>query len=175
MESQEWPGSPARPTGANGLENHVAISLVNLFRSSNSAAQDNSSLGSHVDGFSRLCTLVHRSEQEHRERGGSDSEDAGVHAVSSDEVDITKEDSNGAIVGEKSLPEFWMVGTSAPGCEVTCQASILSFSRQLTRQEKKKMQLGASSLTFGCLEQARMLKRKPGRPPKLSHWQLQGG
>eukprot|EP00955_Chlamydomonas_euryale_P081386 363568-Chlamydomonas_euryale.AAC.3 len=28
------------------------------------------------------------------------------------------------------------------------------------------MQLGVSSLLFGCLQQARMLKRKPGRPPK---------
>eukprot|EP00955_Chlamydomonas_euryale_P118247 366526-Chlamydomonas_euryale.AAC.8 len=58
-----------------------------------------------------------------------------------------------------------MVGKSAPGCQLTGQASILSFARQLTRQEKE-MQLGASSLTFGCLEQARMLKRKPGRLPK---------
>eukprot|EP00955_Chlamydomonas_euryale_P055970 356270-Chlamydomonas_euryale.AAC.5 len=49
MESQDSPGPPARPTGANGSEDHAAISLVNLFRSSNSAAQDSSSLGSHVD------------------------------------------------------------------------------------------------------------------------------
>eukprot|EP00955_Chlamydomonas_euryale_P030251 318570-Chlamydomonas_euryale.AAC.1 len=63
---------------------------------------------------------------------------------------------------------------SAQGMKLTGQASILSFARQLTRQEKKEMQLGASSLPFGCLEQARMLKRKPGRPPKAL-WQLQGG
>eukprot|EP00955_Chlamydomonas_euryale_P052426 355150-Chlamydomonas_euryale.AAC.4 len=49
MESQDSPGPPARPTSANGSEDHAAISLVNLFRSSNSAAQDSSSLGSHVD------------------------------------------------------------------------------------------------------------------------------
>eukprot|EP00955_Chlamydomonas_euryale_P041862 352149-Chlamydomonas_euryale.AAC.1 len=41
--------APVRPTGANGSEDFVAISLVNLFRSSNSAAQDSSGLGSHVD------------------------------------------------------------------------------------------------------------------------------
>eukprot|EP00955_Chlamydomonas_euryale_P016089 171909-Chlamydomonas_euryale.AAC.1 len=49
IESQDSPGPRARPTGANGSEDHVAISLMNLFRSSNSAEQDSSSLGSHVD------------------------------------------------------------------------------------------------------------------------------
>eukprot|EP00955_Chlamydomonas_euryale_P086946 364259-Chlamydomonas_euryale.AAC.5 len=53
MVPQDSPWPPVRPTGANGSENHVAISLVNLFRSSNSAAQDSSRLGSHVnDGTS---------------------------------------------------------------------------------------------------------------------------
>eukprot|EP00955_Chlamydomonas_euryale_P115976 366390-Chlamydomonas_euryale.AAC.25 len=52
------------------------------------------------------------------------------------------------------------------GRELTGQASFLSFARQLTCQEKKEIQLGASLLLSGCLEQARMLKSKPGRPPK---------
>eukprot|EP00955_Chlamydomonas_euryale_P055266 356080-Chlamydomonas_euryale.AAC.4 len=78
-------------------------------------------------------------------------------------MDIIEEDSNGAAsVDEKSPPRFCFVGTSAPGRELTGQASILSFTRQLTRQEKREMQLGASSLLRGCLEQV----RKPGRPPK---------
>eukprot|EP00955_Chlamydomonas_euryale_P048227 353915-Chlamydomonas_euryale.AAC.3 len=110
------------------MKEHVGISLVNCFRSSKSAPQDKSSLGSHVDGDTS-------SEQEPRKRGGRDSEDAGVYAVSSDDVDITEEDCDGAaIVGEKSPPEFPIVGTSAPGRELTGQASILSFARQLTRR-----------------------------------------
>eukprot|EP00955_Chlamydomonas_euryale_P075755 362430-Chlamydomonas_euryale.AAC.14 len=80
---------------------------------------------------------------------------------------ITEEDSYGAAsVDKKSPPGFGILGTSALGRERTGQASILSFTRQLTRQEKKETQLGASSLPRGCLEQARMLKCKPGRPPK---------
>eukprot|EP00955_Chlamydomonas_euryale_P073679 361809-Chlamydomonas_euryale.AAC.1 len=59
-----------------------------------------------------------------------------------------------------------IVGTCAQGMKLTGQAIILLFARQLTRQEKKEMQLGASLLPCGCLEQARMLKRKPSRPPK---------
>jgi len=55
-------------------------------------------------------------------------------------VDITDEDSNGAaIVGEKSPPGVWIVGTSAQGRELTGQASMVSFARQLTRQQKEEM------------------------------------
>eukprot|EP00955_Chlamydomonas_euryale_P066040 359433-Chlamydomonas_euryale.AAC.2 len=49
MELQDSPGPSAGPIGANGLENHVGISLANRFSSSNSAPQDSSSFGSHVD------------------------------------------------------------------------------------------------------------------------------
>eukprot|EP00955_Chlamydomonas_euryale_P081387 363568-Chlamydomonas_euryale.AAC.4 len=61
----------------------------------------------------------------------------GVHAVRSNDVDITNEDINGAaIVGENSPPGVWIVGTSAPGRELTGQASILSLAGQLTLEEK---------------------------------------
>eukprot|EP00955_Chlamydomonas_euryale_P082949 363784-Chlamydomonas_euryale.AAC.19 len=49
MESKDSPGPSAGPSGANGLEGHIGISIVNRFRSSNSASQDCSRFGSHVD------------------------------------------------------------------------------------------------------------------------------
>eukprot|EP00955_Chlamydomonas_euryale_P104981 365605-Chlamydomonas_euryale.AAC.13 len=140
MESQDSPGPPARPTGAIGSEDHVAISLVNLFRSSNSAALDSSSLGSHVDDD----TSSFESREGISEEGRlalhlcppNDSEDAGAHAVSSDSVDITDEDSNGAaIVGEKSPPGVWLVGRSAHGRELTAG---LAFCRSPGSSHVKK-------------------------------------
>eukprot|EP00955_Chlamydomonas_euryale_P033156 347245-Chlamydomonas_euryale.AAC.1 len=49
MESQDLPGPSAGPVDANGLEDHVGISLVNRFRNSNSAPQDSASFGSQLD------------------------------------------------------------------------------------------------------------------------------
>eukprot|EP00955_Chlamydomonas_euryale_P099479 365220-Chlamydomonas_euryale.AAC.2 len=119
-ELQESPGLPARPTGANGLEDHVAISLVNLFRSSNSAAQDSSSLGSHVDddtsnfesregmseeGSLGSAPLSTEASKSIASEVAATARTRGVHAVSSEDVDIIDEDSNGAaIVDEKSPP-----------------------------------------------------------------------
>eukprot|EP00955_Chlamydomonas_euryale_P085882 364173-Chlamydomonas_euryale.AAC.4 len=95
--------------------------------------------------------LVRRSEQEHRKQG--DSENAGVHAFSSDDVDITEEDSHGAaIVGKKSAFGFWIVGVSA---------------RDRSSHIKRRKRC-SSPHPHGraAVSSRRMLKRKPGRPPK---------
>eukprot|EP00955_Chlamydomonas_euryale_P013743 148213-Chlamydomonas_euryale.AAC.2 len=96
--------------------------LVNRLRSSDSAPQDSSSFGSNVDddtssfesrggiseegsfGSAPLSTVASNNLAS---EGAATARTRGTHAVSSDDVDITDEDSHGAaIVGEKSPPGF---------------------------------------------------------------------
>eukprot|EP00955_Chlamydomonas_euryale_P055252 356073-Chlamydomonas_euryale.AAC.1 len=120
MESQDSPGPSAGPIDANGSEDHLSTSLVNRSCSSNSSRPDNARFGSHVDDD----TSCVESREGIREEGSFGSAPLpaeasmniarrqgqpgrGGHAVSSDDMDITKKGSNGAAsVGKKSPPGF---------------------------------------------------------------------